>query len=75
MAIKAAPPKVKKIIDDRGGYKAVAEGLSKPGDPFPPTTVHSWYRANRLPKWRIDDVLAIPPVDSGKGRAARGGQA
>lgn len=51
---------VKKIIDDRGGYIAVAAGLSRPGREVFKTTVHTWYRLNKMPWWRMEAVLALP---------------
>ena len=58
----------KNCIDDRGGYRAVAEALN-----VPVTTVHSWYRVNRIPAWRRGDVDALPIVsriDAAKRKAA-----
>lgn len=51
---------VKKIIDERGGYVAVAKALSTPQIDLPKTTVHTWYRTNKIPWWRRDAVLALP---------------
>lgn len=69
----------KEIIKARGGYRAVAAALSTPRKPFPVTTVHSWYRADRLPPWREEAVLAIPlnpeRTAKPKRRAAAAGRA
>lgn len=55
-------PSIQEIIEARGGYKAVAEGLSTPERRFPPTTVHAWLRNKRLPFWHEEKVLALPLV-------------
>ncbi len=58
-----ANPNVKKIIDDRGGYRVVAEALSKAlGHRVPPTTVHAWWRKEEFPAWRVAAVLALPKL-------------
>lgn len=54
---------VKEIITARGGYRVVAAGLSTPDRQFPITTVHSWFRKNRMPEWREEKVLALPIID------------
>ena len=52
---------VKKIIADRGGYRAVASALTKRfGHVVPETTVHAWYRKNKLPAWRAEAVMKLP---------------
>ena len=52
---------VKKIIDDRGGFNAVAAALTATfGRRVPKTTVHTWYREDAIPWWHEPAVLAIP---------------
>lgn len=45
----------KKLIDDRGGYRQVAEALS-----WPPTTVNTFSRTNKAPKYRWAAIEALP---------------
>jgi hypothetical protein len=60
-----AHPDIKKIIDERGGYRAVARALSeKVGHRVPPTTVHAWWRKNEMPAWREAAVMALPKVEA-----------
>lgn len=51
-------PSVKTIINDRGGYIAVARALG-----VKKTTVHTWYRKDKLPSWRRDAVIALAKVE------------
>lgn len=54
---------IKKIINDRGGYRVVSAALTeKLGHEVPKTTVHAWYRKNKIPAWRADAVMALPKV-------------
>lgn len=45
----------KRLIDDRGGYREVAAALE-----WPPTTVHTFHRNDRAPKYRWDIIAALP---------------
>lgn len=44
-----------KLIDERGGYLAVANALG-----WPPTTVHTFRRNNSAPAYRWDAIKALP---------------
>ncbi len=57
---------IKEIIEDRGGYVAVAAALSTPKRKVPKTTVHTWVRTNTIPWWREPAVLAIPKAAKAK---------
>jgi len=61
---------IKEIIEDRGGYVAVAAALSTPKRKVPKTTVHTWVRTNTIPWWREDAVLAIPKKPAKKRKVA-----
>lgn len=66
---------VRQIIDDRGGYRRVAEALSQPGREVPLTTVHTWYRIGKVPWWRLEPLLALPkqkkPAANGNAKPKR----
>lgn len=47
----------KKLIDERGGYRVVADTLK-----WPPTTVHTFFRHDRAPDYRWDAIKALPVV-------------
>ena len=49
---------VRKFVDERGGYRAVAASLG-----VPITTVHYWLRIGRVPRWRRSALLALPKPD------------
>lgn len=51
-------PSVKTIINERGGYAAVAAALG-----VKRTTVHTWYRKDRLPPWRREAVISLAKVE------------
>lgn len=58
-----ATPNIKKIINDRGGYRVVSAALEAMlGHKVPETTVHAWYRKNKMPTWRAAAVMALPKV-------------
>jgi len=44
-----------KLIDDRGGYVAVAAALK-----WPKTTVHTFYRNDKAPDYRWNAIEALP---------------
>lgn len=44
-----------KLINDRGGYRAVAVALK-----WPLTTVHTFCRTNKAPQYRWDAIAALP---------------
>ena len=50
----------KQLIDDRGGYRVVARELN-----WPATTVHTFCRTDRAPKYRWDAIQALPVLDRG----------
>jgi len=50
----------KQLIIDRGGYRAVAKALN-----WPVTTVHTFCRSDRAPKYRWDAIEALLPVEQG----------
>jgi hypothetical protein len=45
----------KKLIDERGGYRAVADALK-----WPKTTVHTFHRNDRAPDYRWSAIEALP---------------
>lgn len=47
----------KKLIDERGGYVAVADALK-----WPKTTVHTFHRNDRAPDYRWSAIEALPLV-------------
>ncbi len=46
-----------KLIDDRGGCRAVSEALG-----WPYTTVHTFYRTDEVPDYRLAALKALPRV-------------
>jgi len=54
-------PGAKQLINDRGGYRAVADALG-----WPITTVHTFFRADQAPKYRWDTMAALPPLGATK---------
>jgi hypothetical protein len=55
-----AKQSVKKIIEERGGYVAVAAALSTRQHKVAKTTVHTWWRKNAVPGWWMDAVISLP---------------
>lgn len=51
-------PGAKALIDDRGGYRTVAETLG-----WPLSTVHTFLRTDQAPKYRWDAIAALPIVE------------
>lgn len=45
----------KKLIDERGGYRVVADALK-----WPKTTVHTFHRTDRAPDYRWSAIEALP---------------
>jgi excisionase family DNA binding protein len=50
-----------RLLRSRGGYSVVARLLN-----VPKTTVHSWFRRNRIPAWRVEAVKQLPRVKRAK---------
>lgn len=48
-------PSPKRLIDERGGYVAVANALG-----WPKTTVHTWWRLEKIPEYRRPLVESLP---------------
>ncbi len=44
-----------KLIDDRGGCLAISEALN-----WPYTTVHTYYRTDKMPDYRRAAIEALP---------------
>ena len=55
-----------KLIDDRGGCRVVAAALD-----WPYTTVHTFYRTNKAPKYRWNAIRSLPLVEKAARRKRR----
>lgn len=53
----------KKLIDERGGYRVVAEALK-----WPKSTVHTFYRHDRAPDYRWGAIEALPAPKARKAK-------